>query len=215
MEYISVFLHDTIALITILNPIAAASIMVGMVSPATPNVIKPVALKATLTVVIGSLITLFTGEMIFKLFGINVLSIKVIGGIILMFIAINMTHGHQSKTRHSKEEADEAQEKEDVSIVPLGIPILFGPGMIATIIVINNNHLQIEHYSQFFSYVLVVSSILVSALSVYIILRYAGVINKTLGVTGMKILTRIMGLVVGAIAAQFLVSGIKGLWAMM
>jgi len=209
-SYISILSHDIIALITILNPIAAASIMISMISPPTPSSIKNAALKATMTVMIASLITLFSGELIFKLFGINVLSLKVIGGIILMLIAINMAYGHASKSRHTKEEQDEAQEKEDISIVPLGIPILFGPGVIATIIVLNNNHIQT--FSHTISYGLVTIAILVSSIVVYFTLRYAGSINKALGVTGMKILTRIMGLIVGAIAAQFLISGIKGLW---
>lgn len=208
--YLSLLSHDIIALITILNPIAAASIMVGMVSPATPVNIRPVAFKATLTVVIASLVTLFSGEYIFKLFGINVLSLKVIGGIILMLIAINMAYGQQSKARHSKEEADEAEDKEDVSVIPLGIPILFGPGVIATIIVLNNNHVQ--SHSVMVSYGLISAAIFGASVVVYLSLRYAGSINRALGVTGMKILTRIMGLIVGAIAAQFLVSGIKGLW---
>jgi len=212
-DYISLLLHDTIALITILNPIAAASIMVSLIETPTPVNIRPVAFKATLTVVVASLITLFTGEMIFKLFGINVLSLKVIGGVILMMIAINMAYGQSSKSRRTPEEKNEAQEKDDVSIVPLGIPILFGPGVIATIIVLNNN--LISKYSMEISYSIVTVSILISSLAVYITLRYAGVINRALGVTGMKILTRIMGLIVGAIAAQFLVSGIKGLWATM
>ena len=209
-NYLSILTHDIIALITILNPIAAASIMVTMVSPPTPENIRPVALKATLTVIIASLVTLYTGETIFKLFGISVLSLKVIGGIILMLIAINMAYGQAFKARHTKEEQDEAQEKEDVSIVPIGIPILFGPGVIATIIVLNNN--RIELFPLPVSYVLVSVAILAASFVVYFTLRYAGAINKALGVTGMKILTRIMGLIVGAIAAQFLVSGIKGLW---
>jgi len=209
-EYINYLLHDTIALITILNPIAAASIMISMLSGATDSMIRPIALKATLTVIIASLITLFSGELIFKLFGINVLSLKVIGGVILMMIAINMAYGHQSKARHSPEERDEAQDKEDVSIVPIGIPILFGPGVIATIIVLNNN--ISSHHSHLISYSIVSASILLSSFVIYMTLRYAALINRLLGVTGMKILTRIMGLIVGAIAAQFLVSGIKGLW---
>jgi multiple antibiotic resistance protein len=210
MQYSTILLHDIVALITILNPIAAASIMVGMISPATPSIIRPIALKATLTVVIASLVTLFSGEFIFKLFGINVFSLKVIGGIILMMIAINMAYGQQSRSRHSPEEQDEAQEKEDVSVIPLGIPILFGPGVIATIIVLNNNHTH--ELSMMLSYMLLSIAILASAVVVYFTLRYAGAINKALGVTGMKILTRIMGLIVGAIAAQFLISGVKGLW---
>ncbi len=218
---ISVLLHDTIALITILNPIAAASIMISMISPVTPEVIRPIAWRATLTVVIASILTLFTGELIFKLFGftgelifklfgISILSIKVIGGIILMMIAINMAYGHGSKSRHSPEEQEEAEDKEDVSIVPLGIPILFGPGVIATIIVLHSNN---SHASNpVMSYLLITLAIVLAAVSVFFTLRYAGIINRFLGVTGIKILTRIMGLVVGAIAAQFLVSGVKGLW---
>jgi multiple antibiotic resistance protein len=209
-NYISILSHDIIALITILNPIAAASIMVSMVSPATPQTIQPIAWKATLTVVVASLLTLYTGEIIFKLFGINVLSLKVIGGIILMLIAINMAYGQGAKSKHTTEEQTEAEDKEDVSIVPVGIPILFGPGVIATIIVLNNNHLQ--EFSRLTSYLLVSVAIFVASFVVYMTLRYAGSINKALGITGMKILTRIMGLIVGAIAAQFLVSGIKGLW---
>jgi multiple antibiotic resistance protein len=208
--YPSILAHDIIALITIINPIAAASIMVSMIAPPTPATIRPVAFKASLTVLVASLITLYTGEFIFRLFGINVLSLKVIGGIILMMIAINMAYGHGAKARHTPEEHDEAQEKEDISIVPLGIPILFGPGVIATIIVLNNNHL--ESFSRPISFALVSVAIVVASLTTYLVLRYAGSINRALGVTGMKILTRIMGLVVGAIAAQFIVSGVKGLW---
>jgi len=209
--YLSLLTHDTIALLTIFNPIAAASIMITMVTDTSAQNIRTVALKATMTIAIASLVTLFGGEFIFKLFGINVLSLKVIGGVILMMIAINMAYGHASKSRHSPEEHAEAVEKEDISIVPLGIPLLFGPGVIATIIVLSSN---ISHdYSQKIAYAIVTISILLSAVTIFFILRYAGAINKLLGVTGMKILTRIMGLVVGAIAAQFLVSGIKGLWA--
>ena len=211
--YLSLLLHDTIALITILNPIAAASIMISMVGNPTPQVIKPIAFKATLTVLIASLITLYTGETIFKLFGINVMSIKVIGGIILLMVAIHMVNGQTSKTRHTPEEKSEAEEKEDISIVPLGIPILFGPGVIATIIVLNHN--MSEGYSPLMSYLILTISIIISSIVVYLTLRYAGVIYKVLGITGMKILTRIMGLIVGAIASQFLVGGIKGLWMML
>ncbi|HGZ70854.1 MAG TPA: NAAT family transporter [Nitratifractor sp.] len=208
-EYLSLILHDTIALITILNPIAAASIMVSMLDGDTDSV-KSTAFKATVTVFFASLVTLFGGEFIFKLFGINVHSLKVIGGVILMLIAVNMAYGQASKARHTPSEAKEAEEKDDISIVPIGIPILFGPGAIATIIVLNSN-LTVS-YKLPVSYAVVTVSIALSSIVVFFTLRYSGAIHKALGVTGMKILTRIMGLIVGAIAAQFLVSGIKALW---
>ncbi len=209
---LNLIMHDTIALITILNPIAAASIMISLIgSDATSQTVRPIAVKTTLTVIIAGLVTLYTGEYIFKFFGINVMSIKVIGGILLMMIAINMASGNSSKARHTDKEHQEAQESEDISVIPLGIPILFGPGVIATIIVLNNS--ANETLSILYSYAIVTSAIVLSGITVFFVLKYATYINRFLGITGMKILTRIMGLVVGAIAAQFLVSGIKGLWA--
>jgi len=214
VEYSSILSHDIIALITIINPITGASIMMTMVSNPTPKIVNSIAIKATLTVLISSLITLFSGEMVFKLFGINIASLKVIGGIILILIAINMAHGEVSKTKHTKEEQDEAEDKEEIAIVPLGIPILFGPGVIATIIVLNNSHANV-YLSSFIGYALLSIAIFVSSFIVYLTLRYAGAINRFLGVTGMKILTRIMGLIVGAIAVQFIVDGvIKLIWKM-
>ena len=208
--YISLILHDMIAILTIINPIAAASIMVTMLPDSSTQTIRPIAFKATLTLIVSSLLTLIAGEYIFKFFGINVFALKIIGGIILMLIAINMAYGHQSKDRHSDAEDKEAEEKEDISIVPMGIPILFGPGLIATIIVLNSN---ISHkFTLLTSYSIISISILFSSIIVYLTLSYATSINKILGITGMKILTRIMGLIVGAIASEFLVSGIKGLW---
>jgi len=206
---LNLLLHQTIALITILNPIAAASIMVSMIDSPTPPTIRSTASKATFTVLVASLLTLFGGEFIFKLFGISVDSIKVIGGVILMIIAINMVYGEGAKNRHSPEERDEAAEKEDISIVPLGIPILFGPGVIATIVVLHTNNKMLD---PIINYGIESVAILLSSLVVFLTLRYAGSITKYLGVTGIKILTRIMGLVVGAIAAQFLVGGVKALW---
>ncbi len=209
-NYISSLVHDTIAIITIINPIAAASIMISMLADSSPQFVRPIAYKATLTLLVASFVTLFGGEFIFKLFGINTLSLKVIGGIILMMIAINMAYGHHSKGKHTEEEHDEAQDKEDISIVPIGIPILFGPGLIATIIVLQSN--TTEQFSVFVAYMLIGISIVIASVLTFFTLYYAVAIDRLLGVTGMKILTRIMGLIVGAIASQFLISGIKGLW---
>ncbi len=205
-EYLKMFLHHTIALMTIINPIAGASIMLSLLPSDDAKVVKSTARKATLIVLIASLITLFCGEMIFKLFGISAMSIEVIGGIIILLISVNMVYGEHSKTRHSPEERDEAQEKDDIAIVHLGIPILFGPGVIAVLIVLNNR------LNSLYSYIITVLSILIVSVIVYIILLYAAKIDKFLGVTGMKILTRVMGLILGAIASQMLITGIKGLW---
>ncbi len=203
---VKLFLHQFITLVTILNPIAAASIMLPLLPEGDEKAVGVVSRKASLTVFVASIITLFLGEAIFRVFGINVESIKVIGGIIIMLIAVNMVYGEPKKAHHTQEENDEAQTKEDIAVVPLGIPILFGPGVIAVLILFNDRaHTPGEYLT---SVVAVVASVVV----VYLTLYYAAKIDKLLGVTGMKIMTRIMGLILGAIASQFLIGGIKGLW---
>ncbi len=206
-DELKLLLHFTIGLLTILNPIAAAAIMVSLISPDTSKKeINSISIKTSLTVLIASILTVLLGDFIFKLFGINVHSIKIIGGIVLIVLALSMIKGQISETKHSTEESDEAKEKEDISIIPLGIPILFGPGVIATLIIFK---FKSETYTDL---VLLIISIFISTFFVYFSLKNAVILNKILGITGLKITTRIMGLVVGAIASQFIVSGVKALW---
>jgi multiple antibiotic resistance protein len=208
---VSLLLHYLIAIITILNPFAAASVMVSLIGEnATSKEVRDIAFKTTATVAIASLVTFYLGEYIFNFFGINVMSIKVMGGILLIIVALNMASGKMAHTRHTDEEHAEALESEDIATVPLGIPILFGPGTIATLIVLSSPEIKIISLLE--NYLLVSLAILIDSIIVYIILRNAIYVNKMLGVTGMKIFTRIMGLIVGAIAVQFLVFGVKGLW---
>ncbi len=206
---LQVFFHFTVGLLTILNPVAAAAIMVSLLpSKIEKSEINSISIKTTLTVLTASLTTVIFGDLILKLFGINIHSIKVIGGIVLLVLALNMIRGQVSETKHSTEETEEAKEKDDISIIPLGIPVLFGPGVIATLIVFK------VKASSLLDLILLVISIVISSIIIYIILRNAVFLNKFLGITGLKITTRIMGLIVGAIASQFIVDGVKFLWKM-
>ncbi|NPA55024.1 MAG: NAAT family transporter [Epsilonproteobacteria bacterium] len=197
-------LFDTISLITILNPIAAAAIMLSLVRYSD---IPEVSKKASLAVFVGSVITVLTGGLLLKFFGINIPSIKAIGGVILLIIALHLIQGQNiSPTNSTQAEHDAATKKDDVAIIPLAIPILFGPGMITTLIVLSEKHEGLIHKG-----ILIVAVALASVV-VYLALRYANLISKFLGVNGLKIVTRIMGLIIGAISFLFLVGGIKELW---
>ncbi len=205
--YLQKLVYFTVGLITILNPLAAAAIMVSLLgSKPSKDEVEGVSRKASLTVFTASVITVFTGDLIFRVFGINLPSIKVIGGIVLLVLALDMIQGKISKTKHSQSESQEAKEKEDISIVPLGIPILFGPGVITTLIVFKVKNPDTV------SLILLVFAIFISSFATYLVLKNGYLLVKVLGITGLKIATRIMGLIVGAIAAEFLVSGIKSLW---
>ncbi len=209
-DHLRTFLQFTVGLITILNPIAAAAIMVSLLTPPISNQeLTSISKKTTLTVLIASLLAVFLGDLMFKLFDINIHSIKVIGGIILLLLAISMIKGEIfESSSHTPEEHEEAKEKDDISIIPLGIPILFGPGTFTTIVIFKSSaHSLID-------LILLVLAIFVSMEVVFIVLKNAVLLDRFLGVTGVKITTRIMGLIVGAIASQFIVSGVKTLWNM-
>jgi len=194
----------TISLLTILNPIAAAAIMVSLVKFSE---VKRVSRVTSFTVFIASVVTMLAGGYILKIFGINIPSIKAIGGVVLLIIGINMIQGKSIvATNSTDEEHSAAQDKEDVAVIPLAIPILFGPGVITTIIVLA------EKATTLFQKIELLGAIALSSLVTYIILRNASNISRFLGVNGLKIVTRVMGLVIGAIAFLFLVGGIKELW---
>ncbi len=208
MEIVKSIFHNTISLIAIIDPVAAAAILLSILPPGeTKQDVAYVAKRSSLVLLIASLVTVTLGDIIFKIFGIGVSSIKVIGGLVLILLSLNMVQGNlQVGSRHSPEESDEAMEKEDISVIPLGIPILFGPGVIATLIIIKAKSTSIVDF------VSVYTSIIISVGVTYIILRNSSFLMKLMGITGFKIITRIMGLIVGAIAVQFIISGIKALW---
>ena len=197
-------LFDTISLVTILNPIAAAAIMLSLVKYSD---IPDVSKKTTFTVFVSLLVTMFLGGIILKIFGINIPSIKAIGGVVLLIIALNMIQGKEiAPTNTTKEEKNAASEKDNIAIIPLAIPILFGPGVITTIIILS------EKSKNLYDKIILFAAILLASATVYLTLRNAAFISKFLGVNGVKITTRIMGLVIGAIAFLFLVGGVKALW---
>jgi len=211
MELPNIFtllLKDVVSLIAILDPIAAAAIMISLVPPETPKkVIDDISLRSSVLVFVASLVTLFFGDIIFRFFGINIDSIKVMGGIILLIFAIHTVNGNISAgTKQTEEEINEAALKEDIAIVPLGIPILFGPGVMVTIIILK------ERVFSLLSLIVLLVAIAVVSFITYLTLKNSRILIKRLGITGTKIITRIMGLIVGAIASQFIISGVKALW---
>ncbi len=202
-------IYNTISLITIIDPIAGAATMLSLLPAAPPEGRETarIAWRASLTVLVASVVTILFGDVIFEIFGISLMSIQAIGGIVLLLVSIDMIQGKmEPSTRHSEAETDEALAKEDISIIPLGIPMLFGPGLIATLIVFKSNSSSMEQKAVLFL------SMLISVASVYLALRFAEHIHKILGVTGLRITNRVVGLIVGAIAVQFIVVGVKGLW---
>jgi multiple antibiotic resistance protein len=143
------------------------------------------------------------GTLIFRFFGITLGAFKIAGGVLLFLVALDMMQARQSRTRSTPEEEKEGIEKADVAIIPLAIPLLSGPGSIATVMVLMSRH------ATFVYTIPVFISILLTALITWLMLRGAGWIERHLSKTFMNVVMRIMGLILAAISVEFVIAGIK------
>ena len=203
--FFSTFLQQGITFFAIMDPIGVSAIALSLLpTNITKKQINKVAKKSTITVVIAFFVVLITGDFILKLFGIGEHSLKVMGGLILLLMAISMVNGTSDK-KPTKEEDKELQNHDDLSVIPIGIPIAFGTGLFTTIVIFKH---QVQVYTDLLSITL---AFLVNAALFYLVLKNSIYIKKFLGITGQNIITKLMGLVVGAISIQFIVSGIINL----
>lgn len=203
---LSTFLKTLLALIVVVEPISAAPIFLSLTHHQTPRQRSHTANRAIIAVFLILLISALVGKGILELFGISLASFKVAGGILFLFMGLEMINAQTSRTRQTPEEQEEAEHREDVAIVPMALPQLAGPGAIGSVILLAQK-------GPFFPHILFVTAIIASvALLSWICLRLAEPMGKALGRTGINIFTRVMGLIVVAVAVEFVVGGIKALW---
>ncbi|XPV69134.1 MAG: MarC family protein [Halarcobacter sp.] len=199
MEIFQNFLQQTITFFAIMDPIGVSAIALSLLSTNTTKTqISIIAKKTTTTILIAFFVVLLSGDLILKLFGIHEDSLKVMGGIILLLMAITMVRGGATKNKKDDNEKDD----QELAVIPIGIPIAFGTGLFTTIIIFKN---QVENSVELFSLVL---AFCINALIFYIVLKNSIYIKKYLGMTGQNIITKLMGLIVGALAVQFIISGV-------
>ncbi len=201
-EYLKIF----IGIFAILNPLGAVPLYLSLTAHHSEQDKKYVAMTAAKAATIILLVTLFFGELILSFFGISVNSFRVGGGILILLMAISMLHAQTSGAKNTEAERVEASKRESIAIVPLAMPMLAGPGAISSIILYGNRAHEWQHY-------LIVSlEIVLVGIIIAILLRLSGKIAKRLGQTGMNIITRVMGLILAAIAIEFISLGLKGLF---
>lgn len=142
------------------------------------------------------------GSLIFKAFGITLPAFKIAGGIILLQIGLDMLQARQSGTKVTPEETEEGTAKSDASIIPLGMPMLAGPGAISTVMVlVGESHSIWKH-------VVIYATIILSAYVSFLVLAGASRVRRYLGETGIRIMMRLMGLLLVALAVQFVANGL-------
>ena len=191
------------SLIVIINPVMVTSVFITLTSSATIEAKRAIALKTTIVSFAVLLVFAIFGTLIFKFFSITIGAFQVAGGIILFSVAMGMLHAKPPRDKQTPEELAEAMRRDDVAVVPLAIPMVAGPGAITTVIVLAGEAHATTNMVILFLAIVVVMAI------VLLMLRNAARIQKFLGPSGLNITTRLMGLVLAAIAVQFVVHGVE------
>ncbi len=196
------------AVLFIVDPIGVVPVFVAMTGRDSAEKCRAMARTACLTA--GGVLTFFAlfGGVIFKVFGVTLPAFRVAGGLLLMLTALDMLRAQRPATKTSDAETKEGYEQEDIAVVPLALPLLAGPGAIATVMV-----LMAEHGAGFEAAVPVIGSIAITFGVTYAVLRSAHHVKRVLKMTGIAILERIFGLILAAIAVQFVFEGSKALLA--
>jgi multiple antibiotic resistance protein len=185
----------------LVDPFAAIPPFLAMTSRADAVTRRRMASRAAWTCFIVLSLFAISGSFIFKLFGITLAAFEIAGGLILLLIGLEMLQARRS-TQEGTSETEEGAQKEDIGITPLGIPLLAGPGAISTVMVLMGASSTWQHFIPVFV------AIAVTAFASYLILASADRVRKRMGDTGIRIMMRIMGLMLTAIAVQFVINGL-------
>jgi multiple antibiotic resistance protein len=191
------------AIFFVVDPFAVIPLFLSITAGDDEQKKSRTALKAAIVTTVTLLAFALTGSLIFRLFGITLGAFRIAGGILLFLLALDMVRAQHSRVRVSPEEQTEGVEKEDVAIIPLGIPMLAGPGSIAIVMV-----LMAHARSSPSAMGIVLGCILLTGVLIFLILRASVLLERTLHQTGLNILNRVMGLLLAAVAVQFVVNGV-------
>jgi len=187
----------------IVDPFAVIPTFLAMTYRDSPTQRRVLARRGSWMCAITLIAFALAGSMIFKIFGITIGAFKIAGGILIGLNALDMVQARQSTQRETPVEKAEGIQKDDIGIMPLGVPMLAGPGAISTVMVLALGAKTPATVAA------VYVSIGLTAVLTYYVLSAATLVERRLGQTGMRILTRLMGLVLCAIAVQFILDGIK------
>lgn len=187
------------------GPIDIAVVFAGLTSEKSIRTKKKIALKGVMVATGILLLFALVGESLLSSLGITLPALRVAGGILLLLIGIDMVFArHSGGTSATPDEVEEAESSQDISVFPLATPLIAGPGaMGAVILLMANVQGDIGQQS------MVVAGLLSIMLMTYVSLVGASQIHRVIGVTGLQVITRVFGVILCALAVQFMFDGIK------
>jgi multiple antibiotic resistance protein len=194
-----------ISLLALINPVGAIPFFLSLTSQQSLAEQRRTIRIASISVFCVIAVTTLLGQQIIRFFGISVGALEVGGGIIMLLMSISMLNAQVGNARSTPEERHEAEMKDNIAVVPLAIPLLTGPGSISTVLVYSASY---PHWYERIS--LIVIGAVIAALC-FGSLSLAEPIARWVGRTGINIGTRLMGLMLSALAVEFIVNGLKAL----
>jgi multiple antibiotic resistance protein len=195
-----------ISMLAITNPAGSLAVFLGMTANKSEHDRRQTALAATLAIFIVLVLMTWLGIPILKIFGISLPAFQITGGLIILLRGLAMLHSKETPTSETAEALEVKSYRESIAVVPLAIPIIAGPGAMTNVIIFS------RHFPEFLNKLLICLDILVVALIVGAMLFFAGRIGRLIGDTGIKITTRIMGLLLAAIAMSMITNGLMELF---
>ncbi|MGB9927868.1 MAG: MarC family protein [Methanosarcina sp.] len=201
-ENIGFFIYAFTTIFVVVSPISGVVTFISLTSKMTREDKNEIAKKSVILACLIALFFAITGSMILNLFSVSVDSLRVAGGLLLFSIAFDMMHAKVSRESITEEEISESQEREDIWIFPIGLPLLTGPGTISTVIVLMGGAGTLEQKLG-----IILSIILTFVLCLYIFL-FSRRIHKFIGYNGMLVFTRLLGLLLAALAVDLTATGI-------
>lgn len=191
-----------VALFVVIDPIGLAPLFVALTAGMSPQKRRAIAIRATLTAAGILLVFSIAGEGILTFIGISMPAFRIAGGILLFLTALDMLFERRQKRREDQAEEDEPDD--DPSVFPIAIPLIAGPGAIATVILLVG---QTEGAPGYFSVIGVLTAVLAL---VFVLFLSAATLERLLGKTGITVVTRLLGMLLAALSVQFVLDGLRG-----
>jgi len=191
------------AVFSVVDPLGVVPVYLAMTAADSREHKRRTAVRASIAMFVTLAVFAASGRFILSFFGISLGAFRIAGGVLLLLLAIDMLRAQKSRQKSTPEEEAEAVEKPDVSIFPLAIPMLSGPGAVATVMVLMTRAQGLLQSG------IVFIAIGITAVITFIVLIGATFAEKRLGRTGINVLHRVMGLLLAAIAVQFIVDGAR------
>ncbi|BDU75870.1 MarC family protein [Mesoterricola sediminis] len=187
------------SLFSVINPPSASVIFSGMTAGMDRPRFRQAAFRASFTATVAMLGFALLGRLIFSFFGFTALAMRFVGGIVVAVSAFRMLYGEDP---HLTDSSQEAAGRTDLAIIPLGIPMLAGPGTLSTVMGLVAGLSLSEVLA-------ILAVILLNGFIIHVFMLQSRRITARLGGTGTRIVTKLMGLILAAVAMQFLINGVK------